>query len=222
MTGNEIYNNYAYSFAVNSQFDSDNLKFYNNIINGVRGTVSKDQLVAFGIAVGAYGEFQAQNLQFYHNTIVNCAAAGISIASFGDQFRVQGNIFTDNILAYNGKDNHGYQIYLQDIPGQVNAQIFRNNLLYSPGVTALVYYGHDTVDNYPHSVAEFNAESGTAGDVITNNLVGDPVFVDLTNSNFHIGAGSAAIDKGIDVGLTNDYDGKTVNNPPDIGAYEYP
>ena len=39
--------------------------------------------------------------------------------------------------------------------------------------------------------------------------------------NFHLQFGSPAIDSGIDVGLTTDYDGNPVSIPPDIGAYEY-
>jgi hypothetical protein len=47
----------------------------------------------------------------------------------------------------------------------------------------------------------------------------NPLFV--SSSDYHLQSGSPAIDAGIGVGLTTDYDGNTYHNPPSIGAYEY-
>ncbi len=53
--------------------------------------------------------------------------------------------------------------------------------------------------------------------------IGDPLFVDFKNHDFHLRAGSPAIDAGVDLGYKLDFD----NNPipsgtaPDMGAYEY-
>ncbi len=56
----------------------------------------------------------------------------------------------------------------------------------------------------------------------TINLWGNPIFIDPDIGNYHIGAGSAAIDEGVDAGVSIDVD----NEPrpyqaPDIGADEY-
>jgi uncharacterized repeat protein (TIGR02059 family) len=52
-----------------------------------------------------------------------------------------------------------------------------------------------------------------------NNQKVDPLFVSSTN--FHLQATSPAIGKGLTLaGLTTDYEGKTLNIPPSIGAYE--
>jgi uncharacterized repeat protein (TIGR02059 family) len=52
-----------------------------------------------------------------------------------------------------------------------------------------------------------------------NNQKLDPLFVSSTD--FHLQAGSPAIEKGLYIqGLTIDYEGKTINNPPNIGAFE--
>lgn len=54
-------------------------------------------------------------------------------------------------------------------------------------------------------------------------IIGNPLFVDVENNNFHLQPGSPAIDAGFGLGYTRDFD----NNPipsgavPDIGAYEY-
>ncbi len=42
----------------------------------------------------------------------------------------------------------------------------------------------------------------------------------VSSSDFHLQAGSPAIGAGINVGLTSDYDGHAINNPPSIGALE--
>ncbi len=52
---------------------------------------------------------------------------------------------------------------------------------------------------------------------------GDPRFVDSARGNYHIGAGSAAIDRGIDAGVRADIDGdlRPQGVAPDLGADEY-
>jgi hypothetical protein len=57
----------------------------------------------------------------------------------------------------------------------------------------------------------------------TINVYDDPAFVDPAGCDYHIGAGSAAIDVGIDAGVTEDIDGdpRPVGVGPDIGADEF-
>ena len=57
----------------------------------------------------------------------------------------------------------------------------------------------------------------------THSIKGDPVFVNGKRGDFHLEAGSPAIDVGADVGLTKDYDGTHVpqGNAVDVGAYEF-
>jgi hypothetical protein len=54
---------------------------------------------------------------------------------------------------------------------------------------------------------------------VQKNLTGNPLFISSTD--FHLQASSPAIGKGQSItGLTTDYDGNTLNDPPSIGAYE--
>jgi len=46
----------------------------------------------------------------------------------------------------------------------------------------------------------------------------DPLCI--SNADYHLQPGSPCINTGIDVGLTFDFDGVAVGNPPEIGAYE--
>jgi hypothetical protein len=59
--------------------------------------------------------------------------------------------------------------------------------------------------------------------VFSNSVAGDSMFVSLATNNFHLTAGSPAIDAGATVSLATDYDGVPRPQGPDydIGAYEY-
>ena len=68
------------------------------------------------------------------------------------------------------------------------------------------------------------ADWGGAGTVVTGtvNIRGDPAFVDADNGDYHIGPGSAALDKGVDAGVSTDIDNEPrFYEDPDLGADEY-
>lgn len=46
----------------------------------------------------------------------------------------------------------------------------------------------------------------------------DPLFISTTD--FHLQAGSPAVNKGVNVGLTTDFEGTVIKGSPEIGAYE--
>jgi len=52
-------------------------------------------------------------------------------------------------------------------------------------------------------------------------LNSDPLLVDSAGLDWHLQSGSPAIGTGIDMGITEDYDGSPYNSPPSLGAYEY-
>ena len=90
--------------------------------------------------------------------------------------------------------------------GKIDGLHVNNNVLYNNVNNNNPVFSGNTVNDYQ----------------FVNNLKVDPLFVDATNGNFHLKPNSPAIDKGINVGLTSDYEGNPVpyGNAPDIGAYE--
>jgi len=70
-----------------------------------------------------------------------------------------------------------------------------------------------------------NTDWGGDGTIVTGtvNVWGDPAFVDPDGGNYHIGPGSAAIDAGVNAGVTEDIDGDTrpQESGYDIGADEF-
>ncbi|RMF38188.1 MAG: hypothetical protein D6759_01355 [Chloroflexi bacterium] len=68
------------------------------------------------------------------------------------------------------------------------------------------------------------SDTGGGGNIMTGtvNVYGDPAFVNPSAWDYHLTASSAAIDRGVDAGVTTDLD----NNirpigQPDLGAYEW-
>ncbi len=55
----------------------------------------------------------------------------------------------------------------------------------------------------------------------SRDTTGNPAFVDPGHGDYHIGAGSAAINRGASAGVTTDKDGRPRDARPDLGAYEF-
>ncbi|MDH3770391.1 MAG: hypothetical protein OET79_05335 [Nitrospirota bacterium] len=100
--------------------------------------------------------------------------------------------------------NNGPSGYGIDILSRSSGAIVKNNIIYD-NATPIVNNGINTA--------------------MGNNLLNNPFFVNQSNGDFHLQAGSPAIDIGITIsGITTDHDG---NSRPqgstfDIGAYEFP
>jgi hypothetical protein len=97
-----------------------------------------------------------------------------------------------------------------------------NTIMVSHGVGITVSTGSDaTLESTLW--ASGDTKWGGAGTINTSNdHTGDPDFADASNGDFHIGAESSALDRGVDAGVTTDFDGES--RPwyavPDIGADE--
>jgi uncharacterized repeat protein (TIGR02059 family) len=100
--------------------------------------------------------------------------------------------------------NHGNSNWLDvDNSGSINGLYINNNILYNNAGNNDPSISGNSVSNY----------------TFTSNLTSNPLFVSSTD--FHLQTSSPAIGKGLTLaGQTTDYEGKTLNNPPSIGAYE--
>lgn len=73
---------------------------------------------------------------------------------------------------------------------------------------------------YGNGTNSANVTGSPLNYVNQNNLTSNPSYV-AVGTDFHLAEGSPAIDAGIGVGLTVDFDGNLIGAIPDIGAYEY-
>ena len=113
--------------------------------------------------------------------------------------------------------------------------IFQNNLFYvdssqitSNGSARILYHLDDNDPNgwtTPSiSVNQFNNKNGQNNDIITDNIEGNPLFVDMINGDYHLQSASPAIDAGTTPLATKDFEGNPIpyaETLPDIGIYEY-
>ena len=56
--------------------------------------------------------------------------------------------------------------------------------------------------------------------VVTHQFTGFPAFVDPEIGDYHLTVASAAINRGVNAGVSSDLDGKPRGPEPDLGAYE--
>jgi hypothetical protein len=174
------------------------------------------------------------------NSIKYCISAR---SMCGVYTRYQKDFEVSNNLIY---DSYGGGIYMIDSRDDHMAPSYNyqsNNKIVNNVITGCV-----TKYTYTYAIANFNAqnsiiqnnivfnnknhneiyvESGAAkGTVVSNNLLTDPKFVNASSHDYHLQAGSPAIDKGANlssIGITDDLDGNARPSGAgyDIGAYEY-
>ena len=175
------------------------------------------------------GLYAASTLNLTRSSFVNNAAQ-----HGGGLFHANGTADVINSLfARNTATVSGTALYL-DSTGQVNLEYLTiGNPNFALGAAIEVAQGNvnlfdSIVANHAIGlrndggtvIQDYNLFHGnsveTLGTVLggTHNATGDPKFVDAVHDNYHLGAGSAAIDQGTDLGIPIDFDG----NPRPFGA----
>lgn len=195
-----------------------------------------------GIGIGSNGSTGSVH-QAYYNIVVNTGLGdpyggegyGIVIGGNGDR-----EVYVYNNTVYQDNSHNGIGIGCAGgtQPGK-NVHI-KNNLVYSNntaagmislGATATtgfelnnnMYYAPlDSTNIFFYAGSFYNtlADWQTAISQDSSSMYGDPKFISV-GSDFQLQADSSAINAGVDVGLTTDYAGHTIQGIPDIGAYEY-
>ncbi len=99
--------------------------------------------------------------------------------------------------------------------------IMRNNIFY---VTGSQMISHKSAIVHDHNLYYLTHDKSYVGfDLGQGEILADPLFVDGGAANFHLRAGSPAIDAGANLGYGRDLDGVSVpaGSAPDLGAYEF-
>lgn len=201
--GGKIYGNTIYGMEKHGIYIdaigkwNKNIDVYNNKIFDVGGagiTLAREKNGATSTL---------QNIRVFNNIIYNTSKEGIQLYDhkFDKGGGVLENIHIMNNTIYNGLVRHGIRAIHSSI--SLSTVFIYNNIIYQTALQPL----------------EVNKEV-----VTKNNLIGiDPMFVQVEAKNFHLKAGSPAIDKGV---LLNapafDFDNAERPKGPgiDIGAYE--
>jgi len=176
-----------------------NIQIYYNVFYNI-GTVGGGWNTN-GFCEGYQSGYTLDNLKFYNNVFIAAIVAGanpnsaIQIPGKGTTTNVE--IKNNIIMNFNSAISTGYS------GGTIKGVIIANNIFYNNGATI------SWAGTVPTSVSE------------SNTIISNPSFTSPTD--FHLNPSSPAINAGINVGLTSDYDGYSVpyGIAPDIGAYEY-
>jgi hypothetical protein len=199
---NVVHDNPKLAFGVDAwQHRTYNIVFYSNIAyNDSHGFILESEQ-------GGQGD----NLWVYNNIAYNISTAAYDLPNWGIAGPVS-NIYFINNTAYNSR--YGFLAMHTNISNVV----VRNNI-FSENRTqiSLVSTANITMD---HNLFYGNKSAYPGiGDVN-----GDPKFVDVSIGNFHLQAGSPAIDAGSSLNAPSfDFDGarRPQGSGYDIGAYEY-
>ncbi|NTV30875.1 hypothetical protein HGA91_02755 [candidate division WWE3 bacterium] len=162
-------------------------------------------------------------------------------------FFFSSNYSSNSLVAYNFIYDNEKEGILWGHPDGQNNQIINNTLV--DNAIGIGYYSNPTLtvknNIFSSNGRAFNVTSGStvsnngyfgddigyggtaySGDSIktidANAVLGDPLFVNSSNKDFHINSNSPYINKGVSVsGLSTDIDGQSFTGAPDIGADEY-
>lgn len=164
---------------------------------------------------------QPANL-IYGNTFVDNTVAGIRIVGRSTSGLAHTRIY-NNVVAQLGVDRPALQVD----PGVFDDVLVDDNLLYRQGSTTPVNWGfvyHTGYDTTPTSTADVSfADYQALSGWDASSLSVDPSFVSAAAGDYHLAAGSPAIDAGSPLyAASTDYDGhaRPAGAGPDLGAFE--
>nr|NIM03587.1 hypothetical protein [bacterium]NIN92818.1 hypothetical protein [bacterium]NIO18773.1 hypothetical protein [bacterium]NIO73854.1 hypothetical protein [bacterium] len=198
----------------------------NNIITNLTSTLYEKGGVGIRPKVGVSLDDPNNRMKVINNVISQC---DYNIYVFnGFTGGTGAGVILRNNISYNPNPG-GHHIYVGTEPTNV---LMSNNLWYpdtSNGNNLFEFWPSGVADNHSDFVADAVAYGADVG---IGDIVADPRFVSpapQVPADFKLLLGSPAIDNGMDVGLTQDYDGNIIpqdgdgngSAEPDIGAYEY-
>ena len=174
----------------------------------------------------------AKNMHFWNNVIIENGNSRQSGANFGQDVLGDGQSFTNwnywSAFPLNASLNTAgrYAGYYSDA-GVVADTLYdiRNNVFWNTNSQTINYSGRTKV-KYRNNIYRLSGGS-TVGNTLQTGEISttNKVFIDTSNINpiywnLHLGAGSPAINAGMYTGVSPDFGGTIVTNPPDIGIYE--
>ena len=222
---NTAYDNYHSEIDIRVQdggYTIDNpIVRYNTVYATIGGTP-----IGMYIANGPGGS--PTNIQVYYNVVYNI------YRGIGIEGTCNGIVYNNTV--YNSAD---YDYYINN---GTTALTLKNNVAKNTGGATnrnlrLVDTTNKTIDYNDWNVtsgifaavststtySSWAAYQAALAPIDAHSINTDPLFVSTATPDFHLQSSSLAINAGIDVGLTSDFDGNTVpaGAAPDMGAYEY-
>jgi hypothetical protein len=240
-SNNTVYNiraNYGGGFAGGIYVDggqnihvTDNISHDNDM--GLEVGAENHGYVASGITVAdnllynnfqgglVFGGYDASRGRVQHCSFINNTVSNSDRNNTG-QGALQINFASNNLVANNifVASANNVLINCPNAASSVNNTL-DNNLYYAPGGAAA---GQFTWNGQPAGSSYTFAQYQKATGEDAHSLFANPLFVNTASANFHVTAASPAINAGSSTSgwyAATDFDGKTRDLPPDIGAFEF-
>ncbi len=225
--GNEFYDNgrAGSQFSNNMYLKGDNHVIRGNRVYTTLGAVGQS---ASGIRIAHnQNEDDGSNNNLVEKNFISVGGGGIAFGT-GTNNIVRNNIVTSSSSQPPG--NVGILLWAQGGIGLNDNNKIYNNTVYKMrnciGTLNTEYFS--ITNSEANNNILYNCTSNTIQDpdgviATANNLTTDPLFVDLTNDDYHVQTGSPAIDTGIILAdVFEDYEGvpRPQGIASDIGAFE--
>jgi hypothetical protein len=235
LTDNMIGSNWAFQGGGANFVEADSVTLIGNIV------ISNNTWSASGIGGGGLHFEDSSNVNLINNRITH---NGPYVTFGGGLYLDSSDItMTNNVMADNENESRGTGsgLYIVDsspsllhttiarnsggdgsgvyITGTLSTMAMTNTILASQTVGVYVANGNTaTLDGvlWYDNGTNYN---GPGSIIVSNEYTGDPAFAD---DGYHLTFSSAAIDKGVDTGVTDDIDGfpRPCGLGPDLGADE--
>jgi hypothetical protein len=206
---NRVYENYKAGVVIDGV---DNQFYYNLVYNngiGFTETVTEqgyNLMVRNHTGNGGGGNWVVNNI-FYGGTTLTHWSGNIFINRNCTDTEIRNNVIW-------GFENVGHSDNVQvriDKGINLAGSILSNNVIGPEGPGFIHYTGEEYLN-----LITYRQRSGQGSGSISEN----PQFVDPAGGDFHLRQLSPLIDSGLNIGLSQDYAGDSINGFPDVGVFE--
>ena len=226
--GNEMYNN---SRSVTIAHMAQNVTFVRNYAHNESGILVHPSVSegSTGNIILAYNIIDSENNSaliisensnyYVYNNIFRSAGQAVKPATVDIRYEVDNVSLKNNIIIATEPD--GYLLRMAYYTPMTKNYVFDHNCWWQPS-------GADAETFYDVEKGSYNFSVFKTYPSVIDTLFSDPLFADNSGSylevdDFRLQPDSPAIDAGVDVNRTQDFEGNPVpyGSAPDIGAYEY-
>jgi len=180
--GNHIHHVQRQGLYVDSwNRDTGDVEFFNNVVHDC----------GFGMGACAETGGLLRDVKFYNNIVYNCPGPGMFVADWGRRrsaHPIDGVAFVNNTM-HNCGSRWGGGMLLEN--AEAENVLVRNNIFSLCGPPAILNRKAPISVAVTHNL--FFGEGQATGD---SPVIGDPLFVDAEEGDFHLRPGSPAVDAG--------------------------
>ena len=219
----------CWGYSIDYEYDGGAIEFFGNQMNDNSIMYNTSINCAGFIEMGSVGKGQALKNVIAYNKIINNGYTGVFHNGAKFNTRIKKTKYFNNAIIETKRQfaNPKLLFWVADTTA-TDVIEFRNNIVW---LETGIAFGSNSkqMQSIEHSNNIFKFLNGSsalrklhATDIIS--YKGD-IFCyskgDVEKWDLHLTKGSCAIDKGIELGITKDLDGTSIQGKPDVGIYEY-